>query len=159
MIGYSGQPPGRGCRACSDGNPAGGPPYWWYVTNGFISPASKPPKTIYSAGNPISSVHAIWKPDLSDVAGFATKYWVVAAYPDDSVSLMDQAARDAVDAAELSAQLDSIADEIGTGVQYDRAFALVVLDEINALRTAATLPMRTAAQLKTPVRNKLDTIS
>lgn len=112
-----------------------------------------------ASGNPVPSVHAIWKPDLSAVSGFANKYWIVGTYPDNSITLMDQASRDAVDAAETSARLDSIADDIDTNVTYSHAFALVVLDEVNALRTNAGLSTRTAAQLKTAVRNKLDAIS
>lgn len=57
---------------------------------------------------------------------------------------MDQSSRDSVDAAELSAQLDVIADQIDTGVQYQRAFAPVVLDELNALRAEHGLADRTA---------------
>ncbi len=36
-----------------------------------------------------------------------------------------------------------------------KAFALVVLDEINILRVAAELPERTVAQLKTAIKTKL----
>jgi len=46
-------------------------------------------------------------------------------------------------------------------MQFDKllkAFALVVLDEINALRTQAGLATRTVAQLKTAVRNKYGTL-
>jgi len=41
-------------------------------------------------------------PDLSAVNSFPNKYWVISG---DVVSLMDQAARSAVDAAELEAQI------------------------------------------------------
>ena len=44
----------------------------------------------------------IISPDLSAVAGFATKYWIITG---DVVTLMDQAARDAVDVAEAAASL------------------------------------------------------
>jgi hypothetical protein len=40
---------------------------------------------------------------------------------------------------------------------YDRAFALVVLDEINTLRAQHSLAARTVTQLKTALRNKLGT--
>ncbi len=72
----------------------------------------------------------------------------------DVVSLADQATQAAIDAAELEASLDAQADEIDAG--YARAFALVVLDEINALRAQHGLAPRTVAQLKTAIRNKMD---
>lgn len=42
----------------------------------------------------------IINPDMTAVTGFASKYWTITG---DTVSLMDQASRDAVDAAELAA--------------------------------------------------------
>lgn len=50
-----------------------------------------------------------------------------------------------VQAADIEAQFDATL----------KAFALVMLDEINTLRTAASLPVRTVAQLKTAIKNKL----
>jgi hypothetical protein len=87
----------------------------------------------------------------------------------------------AVLAAKLAARRDAIADDMEQLESYTRAFALVVLDELNlhAARTTAILnaidtgsnlaavktniagiadvPQRTIAQLKTAVRNKLGT--
>jgi len=118
----------------------------------------------------------IINPDLSAVAGFASKYWTISG---DTVSLLDQAGRDAVDAAILSAHRDAIAAVMDAAEDYARAFALVVLDEINlhatritailnavdnassfaTLKTAiaaiADVPTRTIDQLKTALRNKL----
>lgn len=118
----------------------------------------------------------IINPDLSAVAGFDSKYWTISG---DTVSLLDQAGRDAVDAALLSAQRDTIAAVMDAVEDYGRAFALVVLDEINLhatritailnavdgassltnLKTAVALipdvPQRTIDQLKTALRNKL----
>jgi|GEM_PF-2886537 hypothetical protein len=118
----------------------------------------------------------IIEPDLSAVAGFASKYWTITG---DTVSLLDQAGRNAVDAAILSAQRDAIAAAMNATEDYARAFALVVLDEINlhatritaildavdganslaTLKTAvaaiADVPQRTIDQLKTALRNKL----
>jgi hypothetical protein len=120
----------------------------------------------------------IHNPDLSAVIGFASKYWTISG---DTVSLMNQAARDAVDAAELAAQRDATAAQLDQLENYVRAFALVVLDEFNAhtaktnsiltaidgassygaMRSAiggiADLPTRTIANMKTGVRNKLGT--
>lgn len=110
-------------------------------------------KSIASADLPEAQANYIEEPDLSAVEGQPVKYWNISG---DTVSLLDQASRDAVDAAELSAQRDATADEIDTPESYSKAFALVVLDEINLLRSNAGLSTRTAQHLKTAVRNKLD---
>jgi Cdc6-like AAA superfamily ATPase len=65
----------------------------------------------------------------------------------------------APESPDTGARLDNIANQIDSAVDYTQAFALVVLDEINAVRSNAGLATRTAAQLKTAVRNKLDAIS
>jgi hypothetical protein len=57
--------------------------------------------------------------------------------------------------AEQDAELDEVAD---IEQQFDntlKAFALVVLDEINGLRQKAGLQPRTVAQLKQAVKSKL----
>ena len=118
----------------------------------------------------------IINPDVSAVAGQPTKYWKING---DTVSLMSQAERDAVDAAELAVARDSVASQMDSVEDYSRAFALTILDEINlhAARTTAILdavdgatplanlktavaaipdvPQRTIGQLKTAVRGKL----
>jgi hypothetical protein len=134
---------------------------------------------ILSANTPdYPTAQWIHNPNLSAVTGFASKYWTISG---DTVSLMNQAQRDAVDAAELSASRDAQAARIDELEDYLRAFALVVLDEFNAhtaktnavltavdgagsygaMRTAigaiADLPTRTIANIKTGVRNKLGT--
>jgi len=117
-------------------------------------------------------------PDLSAVEDEPTRYWQLSG---DVFSLIDQAARDAVDAALLIAARNELADQIDAAETFLRGFALVVLDELNAhsaktnaildaidaannlgsLKTAigniSNLPDRTASQIKTAVRNKLDT--
>jgi len=104
------------------------------------------------AGEPISNANWIHAPDLSAVTGFASKYWIITG---DIVTLLSQAERDAVDAAVLSTSRDGVADELDAVEDITRAFALVVLDEINTLRAQHGLADRTIAQLKTGVRNKL----
>ena len=94
----------------------------------------------------------IHNPDLSAVTGFDTKYWTVSG---DDVLLLDQSARDAIDAAEVEARKDSTADQTDAVGSFDRAFAEVVLDEINLLRAEHSLAPRTLSQLKTAVRGKL----
>jgi len=100
-------------------------------------------------------VNYIKDPNLSAVTGFAVKYWLRNAFPDDTVTLMAQAARDALDAAEDVTRLDGISDELDQVQTIMRAFAEVVLDEINNLRGQHGLNPRTLAQLKGAVRSKL----
>ena len=62
---------------------------------------SFPPLTFIDGnGFPASNAEWIADPDISAVTGFETKYWIITG---DSVTLMDQASRDAVDVAELAA--------------------------------------------------------
>ena len=94
----------------------------------------------------------IINPDLSAVAGFASKYWRIVG---DVVSLISAAERNAVDMAEQAGRLDSVAEEIDQIQSFSRAFAEIVLDEFNILRSQHGLPDRTLAQIKTALRNKL----
>jgi hypothetical protein len=97
-----------------------------------------------------------WKhdPDMSAVAGVPVKYQKWDGGADRPVE-MTQAEKDAVDAAEAQALEDA---EMGRLNLKDAltALALVVLDEINTLRTdpRTTLPAYTVAQLKTAIRDK-----
>ena len=96
-----------------------------------------------------------WSPDMTAVAGVPRihqKWDAVAERP----IPMTQAEKDAVDAAAVNAAKDEVESQIdGTGYDLDRALALVMLDEINALRTNAGLFARTTAQLKAAIRSKL----
>ena len=103
-------------------------------------------------GKPVDNAEWIFDPDLTAVVGFENKYWNIAG---SVVSLMSQAERDAVDAAELSDRRGVMVEQMDEVEEYARAFALVVLDEINLLRTQHSIAPRTIAQLKTAVRNKL----
>ena len=118
----------------------------------------------------------IHSPDLAAVNGFPSKYWVITS---DVVSLMSQGQRDAVDAAELTARGDAMAALIEVAQSYERAFAEILLDELNAHATkinailtaidngttlanvktnilaVADYPQRTLAQLRTALRAKL----
>ncbi len=147
-------------------------PLWLHRTDKVLLPS------VASADLPEAQANYIEEPDLSAVSGFASKYWLITG---DIVSLIDVAARAVVDAAEVSALRDSFSEEIDEAETYTRAFALVVLDEFNtvalkineildAIDSANNLsqvksniaaitdrPQRTAAQLKTAVRNRADT--
>lgn len=104
-------------------------------------------------GNAVSNSIAIFSPDMSAVTGWLEKYWELTG---EVLTLADQSTRDSIDAAEISAQRDEIANDIDRVESYTRAFALVVLDEINILRAQHGSPARTLTQLKTAVRGKLN---
>lgn len=104
------------------------------------------------ASLPEPEANYVMDPDETAIAGQPSKYWILTG---DVFTLMDQAARDAVDAAEETASLDAIADELDQTRSIMKAFAEVVLDEINTLRGKHGLAARTLAQLKTAVRGKL----
>lgn len=83
-----------------------------------------------------------------------SKYLIITG---DVISEVDQATKDAIDAALISARRDEQANSLDDVDSDLRAFALVVLDEINVLRSQHALADRTIAQLKTAFRNKLGT--
>lgn len=95
----------------------------------------------------------VLNPDMSPVSGVPKKYWKLTG---DVLSVMSQAEKDAVDAAQLSTQRDNMAAVIENPNSVWRAFAEVVLDEINILRAQHALAPRTLAQLRTAMRNKLN---
>ena len=75
----------------------------------------------------------------------------------DTLAEMSQSEKDAVDAAALVAARDSAVAQLQQQEDILRAFMLIVLDEINALRTAAGLAERTELQLRAAIRNRLGT--
>lgn len=112
---------------------------------------------LQSSDPPVSDqVNWLKNPDLTAVNGLQQKYWKVVG---SAVQAMSTAERNAVDAAELTAV------RTASKAQFDseriaRAVALVMLDEVNALRAAVVpvLPARTQAQLVNAVKAKLDTL-
>ena len=100
----------------------------------------------------------IINPDLSAVGTFPSKYWIITG---DTVTLMNAAARNAVDAQEAT---DAVAeDRAENKLRIDdervlKAFALIVLDEINVLRGQHGLAARTPVQLVNAIKGKVDTI-
>lgn len=97
-------------------------------------------------------------PDMSLVAGIPEKYWRLVG---DTPKEMTIAQKNAVDQAEadvLALQQENAKD---FEISFDtlmKAFALVVLDEINILRSNASLADRTISQLKQAVKDKYDTL-
>lgn len=121
-------------------------------------------------------------PDMSAVAGVPRRYWKAPAdwgAPGAGPVEMAQAEKDAVDAAILEAARDSTAGQLENLEDIFRAFVLALLDErnrmaqafndlkngvatannLNDAKTAAQAiadePIRTVADIKTGVRNKL----
>jgi len=119
----------------------------------------------------------IINPDMGAVVGFNNKYWIVTG---DIVSLMDQAARDVVDAAELSDRRDETANRLDSSQDVMVEFFKLIIIELNrktdktnsillAAENATSLadfqtrmnlitdePNRTMAQLKIALRSALD---
>lgn len=102
-----------------------------------------------------SNVQWIYDPDLSAVAGWANKYWLIAAFPLDAVSLMSQAERDLVDENELSDSRDEVMQQLEDLEDLLRAVVLIIMDEINLLREENGWAERTVQQLKNAIRNRL----
>ena len=95
-----------------------------------------------------------WNPDMSQVVNVVQRFqkWDVA---NDRPIPMDAGEQAAVVATALAAQRDAAVAALTQIENVQRAFMLVVLDEINVLRSAAALSARTEQQLRTAVRNKL----
>ncbi len=127
-------------------------------TDGATFPYSK--TLLFSVNEPdYPQVDWIWNPDLSAVQGFNSIYWDITG---DSVVLVDQATRDARDAELAAAALTNKRESLKA--RYDtedllKAFADVMIDEINVLRQQHALSDRTAAQLRTALRNRLDQVT
>lgn len=91
-------------------------------------------------------------PDLSAVEGFSSQYWVITG---DVVTLMSVSERDAIDAQALVDRLDAVVSQLDQTEDLLRAFAKVMVSELNLLRSQHALPDRNLAQLKTAMRNEL----
>jgi len=111
-------------------------------------------RSIAFADLPEASTNYIENPDLSAITGQPNKYWIITG---DVVTLMDQAALDAIDAVEVETQRDNVVAQLDHQEDLLRAFASIMVDELNILRAEQkpVLPPRTLAQLKTAMRNKL----
>lgn len=119
-------------------------PAWLHRTNKTLL------RSVASADLPEPIGQYIEEPDLSAVVGQPIKYWQITG---NSISLVNQTQRDAIDAVELAKARDALADEIdkpGTWLEH------LFLDEINLLRADAGLTLRTVAQLRIDVRKKLN---
>lgn len=97
----------------------------------------------------------IESPDLSNVVGVPSIYWIITG---EIITEMSQAEKDAVDAAILANARDSA---IQTGIDnlesVMRQLTILMVDEINILRVEHELPARTFAQVKAQLRSNLGT--
>lgn len=95
----------------------------------------------------------IESPDLSNVVGVPTKYWVITG---DVITEMSQPEKDAVDAALLSAGRDAVIQrEIDDLESVMRQLVKLMVSEINILRQQHALADRTLAQVRTQLRDDL----
>jgi len=122
-------------------------PLWAHRTTFQVLPS------VAEADLPEPVGNYVEEPELSAVAGWPLGYWILTG---DVFTLADQAARDAIDVASQSSARDLLANEMDRVESYMRGFVLVLLDEINLLRSQHSLADRTPAQLKTAIRSKLD---
>ena len=102
--------------------------------------------------------HIIVNPSQS-IRTSPKKYWKVAA--DSTVTLMDageQATADAQEAAEKLVKERNLQKNVVDNQKAIKAFALVVLDEINVIRANAGMSARTQQQLIDAIKAKIDTI-
>lgn len=104
-------------------------------------------------GAAIGNAEWIYKPDLSAVEGVPSRYWIIMG---DVVSEMSQAEKDIVDQAILDQNRDSnIQGEIDNLESVLRQVVVMMVNEINILRSIESLPNRTITQVKTQLRNGL----
>ena len=107
----------------------------------------------------------IINPNLSAVIGFDSRYWKING---DTVSLMTQGERDAVDAASLATARNAAAAQLQQQEDILRALMLPVLDEFNAHTTAVNgigqaivngaslAAIKTAIQALTPLSQRTE---
>lgn len=95
-------------------------------------------------------------PDLSDVGDVELIYWKESGGVFSEMTAAEQAAKDAdLAVAEIDAGRLAAKNEIDSK-RVLRAFAEVVVDEINILRGQHALADRTLSQLVTAIKNKID---
>lgn len=95
----------------------------------------------------------ILNPDLSAVEGVDPKYWKIVG---DSITEMSPAEKAVADTDEVSSQRDKTANAAFRPDSHQRAFALLLIDEINLLREQLGLAPRTVKQFRKALRQKLD---
>jgi len=112
---------------------------------------------IKSANTPDYPVNEwIINPDMSAVINQPNRYWIITG---DVVTLMDQAARDTVDANILTAAdlADKVTEKkVFVNRKSMKALLTIIMGEFNILRAKHGLNDRTFAQLKSALDNEID---
>lgn len=108
--------------------------------------------SVASADLPEPVENYIEDPDLSAVGSAPPHHWQITG---DVITLLDQAGRDSADATVSDARLDSVADGIEVSGTLLRAFAEVLLVEINTLRAEHSMAPRTLSQIRDAIRGRL----
>jgi hypothetical protein len=104
---------------------------------------------------------------MSLVEGYPNYYWMLVprdstspATADDTIALMDQAGRDAVDAQRVADRVAAEKDAAKQMTDSDRrmlGFMKAMVDEINVLRQALSIsPARTLDDYKQVTKNNID---
>jgi hypothetical protein len=112
-------------------------------------------KSVSPNSLPEPLVNYIEDPDLSNVVGVPSIYWIITG---DVITEMTQGEKDAVDAAILSAARDGeMQAEIDNLESVVRQLTKLTVDELNILRALHSLPDRTMTQVRDQLRADLGT--
>jgi hypothetical protein len=110
-------------------------------------------KSVSPNSLPEPLVNYIEDPDLSNVVGVPSIYWIITGDV-----MMTQGEKDAVDAAILSAARDGeMQAEIDNLESVVRQLTKLTVDELNILRALHSLPDRTMTQVRDQLRADLGT--
>lgn len=92
-------------------------------------------------------------PDLLAVKGVERYYWKVE---NNSLMAMSPTERAAIDVQRTTEALDEKVEEYLTGREVTKAFALLLIDEINILREAASMQPRTMQQFVQAMKQRIN---
>lgn len=112
---------------------------------------------LVAAGIPFDGVTSeglVWFKDTATPAQKTQAAAIVASIDPSQAADLTYQAQQAKTAAQVSIDIGALQNG-GPTDRLVRALALVVLDEVNILRTAASLAPRTAAQLITAIKAKI----
>lgn len=110
-------------------------------------------KSVHTPNYPISDW--IYSPDLSAITGFSSIYWTITG---DSVTLMSESERNTVDEGRAAQALELERTEQKNRVDSEkliRAMAVVIMNEINLLRSEHSLASRSISQFRTAIKNQI----
>ena len=112
------------------------------------------------AGAFVPDSDVVVNPDLSALVAVPRRYWKHVSGSILEYTTGEKSTQDAAEAAAEDTNLRSGAkaqmDGLETHSLFMRAFADILREEINTLRTLHSLADRTLAQLKTAIKNRVD---